>query len=444
METSPWQTEVSWVVLHPHEAAVLVTDGRGPVALPATTLSDRTWLGDAPILTATLAELGLDAVLLGCRRLVEDHDTRVQRLTLVATLRPSPVTTPPGTRWTAREDVRGLVPEDIGVVRAGRPPWEAPDWFPAAESWLVDQLAAGGRSVAGRMEQHRCWELSSVLRAPTATGPVWFKASAGSELFTDEGAVMALVANWFPSSVPTPLAWDDERRWLLLADFGPELGRDAPIEVQEQVLAGFARLQAATAERLPALRAVGLADREPRRLADQVTAWFPELDATVRLPGLDRSSWLTEEETAALQAALPQIVALCDELAAGPLPITLLHGDLHMDNVAAEPGLPRPPMIFDWTDASIGHPFFDLTTALHGTEADRLRLREAYLSAWADYASPSRLADAWRAVEVLGPLHHAVSFRAIAAACTPPVDSDMASGTAGWLRSVLTSLKSQP
>ena len=93
---STWRTEVSWIVLHPDRAAVLVTDGRGPVGLPSTELSGRTWLGDAPVLTAALAELGLDAVLLGCRVLVEDHDTHVQRLTLVATLRPGPVPTPLG------------------------------------------------------------------------------------------------------------------------------------------------------------------------------------------------------------------------------------------------------------------------------------------------------------------------------------------------------------
>jgi Phosphotransferase enzyme family len=439
-----WQTEVSWIVLDPDRAAVLVTDGPEPVGLPSTTLSGRTWLGDAPVLTAALAELGLDAVMLGCRDVVEDHSNQVQRLTVLATLRPGPVATPMGTRWAHRDDLPDPVPAGIETVRAGRPPWEAPDWFPATETWLRDQLAARGRTVTGRVEQSRCWELSSVLRAPATGGPVWLKASAGSSLFTDEGALMALLADWFPAHVRAPLAWDDDRRLVLMEDFGPILGWDAPIEIQEQVLADFARLQAETAERLPALRAVGLADRTPSRLAEQAAAWFPDLDSTARLPGLDPQTWLTKEETAALQAALPRLLELCEELATGPAPITLLHGDLHMNNVAAEPTLPRPPVLFDWTDSSIGHPFFDLITALHGPEADRIRLREAYVSAWADYGSPDRLAEAWRAVAILGPLHHAISYRAIAAGCAPPVDSDMASGTAHWLRSVLAALRRQP
>jgi aminoglycoside/choline kinase family phosphotransferase len=109
----------------------------------------------------------------------------------------------------------------------------------------------------------------------------------------------------------------------------------------------------------------------------------------------------------------------------------------------------KRPLFFDWTDACIGHPFFDLITALQGPhplagaipDETRIRLRDAYLSAWADYGSPDRLTETWRAVEVIGALHHAVSYRAIAAACAPPVDQDMSSATAGWLRSVITALQ---
>ena len=74
-------------------------------------------------------------------------------------------------------------------------------------------------------------------------------------------------------------------------------------------------------------------------------------------------------------------------------------------------------------------------------DESRIRLRDAYLSAWTDYGSPEQLIDAWRAVEVVGALHHAVSYRAIAAGCAPPVDQDMGPATAGWLRSVITALE---
>jgi hypothetical protein len=415
--------------------------------LPSAELSSAVWLGDAPTLTGALAEVGVDAVLLGCRDLRDDPQSRVQHLTIMATPHPGSADAPPGSRWVEPEEMKDLLPAGVvGEARTGRPPWEARSWFPATDAWLRDQLALLGRPVTGRTLQQRSWELSSVLRAPTAAGPVWLKASAGSSLFAEESGVIALLAAWFPEQVPTPLAWDPGRRLLVLEEFGARLGHEAPIEVQEQALVDFARLQAVTAERVGDLWAVGLADRGPDRLAEQATEWFADLDATVELPGLDRQTWLTAEETRVLRAALPRLLTLCRELAAGPLPQTLLHGDLHMNNVAAGP---MRPVFFDWTDACVGHPFFDLITVVHGPipvagaapDGSRTRLRDAYLSAWTDYGSPERLVDIWRVVEIVGALHHAVSYRAIAAGCAAPVDQDMGPATAGWLRSVITALQ---
>jgi aminoglycoside phosphotransferase (APT) family kinase protein len=63
---------------------------------------------------------------------------------------------------------------------------------------------------------------------------------------------------------------------------------------------------------------------------------------------------------------------------------SLVHGDLHLGNVAKGPG---GPLIFDWTDACVAHPFLDLATIRRGTgevdvaEAElRARLRAAYLA----------------------------------------------------------------
>jgi hypothetical protein len=437
------RVEVSWIVVHPDLNAVLVVDGRH--SLPSTEVPAKTWLGDAPVFTAALGEIGLDAVLLGCHHLADDPHSRVQHLTMVATPRFGAVTAPPATRWAGLDEVNSLVPGWTRAVRAGRPPWEAPSWFPSTEGWLRERLARLGRPVTGRVEQRRSWELSTLLRAPTEAGPVWLKASAGSSMFTDEGAVMAVLAGWFPTQVPAPLAWDRDRRLVLLNEFGPPLGPESPLETQEQVLIDHARLQAGTANRLAALHAVRLPDRGPARLARQAAAWLADLDSTAQLPGLDPHTWLTQKESATLRAALPRLVDLCDQLTAGPVPLTVVHGDLHMDNVAADR---CRPLLFDWTDACIGHPFFDLVTVLYGPipaagtiqSPPSIRLRDAYLSGWADHGSPEQLADTWRAAQVVGTMHHALSYRAIAATCAPPVDQDMGRATASWLRSVIAAL----
>jgi homogentisate 1,2-dioxygenase len=57
------------------------------------------------------------------------------------------------------------------------------------------------------VEQVRVWSMSCVLRVPTADGLVFFKATAGSPLFVDEGRVMRGLSRLTPY-VPRPLEQD--------------------------------------------------------------------------------------------------------------------------------------------------------------------------------------------------------------------------------------------
>ncbi len=71
-----------------------------------------------------------------------------------------------------------------------------------------------------------------------------------------------------------------------------------------------------------------------------------------------------------------------------------------MGNVARGPAGYR---FFDWTDACVAHPFFDLANIRRGTDDagdddDELRgrLRAVYLPAWASFEPPERLERAFR------------------------------------------------
>jgi aminoglycoside phosphotransferase (APT) family kinase protein len=128
-------------------------------------------------------------------------------------------------------------------------------------------------------------------------------------------------------------------------------------------------------------------------LAAQAQAWLPAVEATGRLPGIDAATWLSAEEEAELRAAVPRLTTLCAALAGYAVPPSLVHGDLHLQNVADGPG---GYVFFDWTDACVAHPFVDLLTFLEEREeqveealADRLR--GAYLAEWTRFEP----ADAW-------------------------------------------------
>ncbi len=119
------------------------------------------------------------------------------------------------------------------------------------------------------------------------------------------------------------------------------------------------------------LLADGCLDRRLEVLEAQIHPLLHDPVATARF---------TADETAELRGLEPALVELCRRLDALELPATLLHGDLHMLNVARLNG---DLVYFDWTDACISHPFLDLISLQwEPDEASRAVLLNAYLEGW--------------------------------------------------------------
>lgn len=368
-------------------------------------------------------------------RVVHHRDLAdVRRRELLVTCVPRG-TEPPGTRWVGFDELpevgaRRLLEEATGPAAGPRQPWVHRDWLPAAERWL---RAAAGRPATGPVEQRKVWDLSCVLRAPTDGGDVYLKTTVDSALFVDEVAVTLALARLFPGRVPEPVAAEPRAGWLALADFGTEVGWGAPVEVREEVVREFARLQLASVPVLGELRAAGCQDRGLSWLAGQVPSWF----------GTGPVGRLAPPDVAArLAAAVPRLVGLCAELGAHGLPDTLAHGDMHMGNVARGP---RGYLFFDWTDAAVGHPFLDLiAVGQEESPVDRLRLRDAYLSEWHTVGPVDRLAALWPAVEVLSAANQAISYLSLGLSLrSDPVaapSSLFGSYTVHWLETVVAAL----
>jgi len=335
----------------------------------------------------------------------------------------------PNQRDVADRYLRELERQSVPVRRV---PWAREGWLSEACEWIEESLAVCGRPPTGRVEQFRAWCLSCLLRVPTAGGAVFFKATAESPLFVDEGEVMLGLARFFPANVPAPLAVDPARRWMLLDDLGPELGWDAPLDVREEVLRLFARMQIESSGRVDELLALGCVDRRLEWLAAQITELLAD-DAA--LAGLE------DREVATLRALGPKLQAMCLALAETGVPDALVHGDLHLSNVARLDG---HYVFFDWTDAGVTHPFFDLIDVFRERDDSvRERLRDAYLSLWLDYEPMDRLLDIWSDAEQLASLHHAVSYRHILANVEPGAGGELEWALPYFVRKVLASSGSQ-
>jgi aminoglycoside phosphotransferase (APT) family kinase protein len=131
---------------------------------------------------------------------------------------------------------------------------------------------------------------------------------------------------------------------------------------------------------------------------------------------------------------VPRFRDACRRLAELGPPPTLVHGDLHVGNVARIDG---ELAYFDWTDACVAHPFIDLLSLQwEKDEAERTALLDAYLGAWDGVESAERLRETARLAAIVIPLHHAVSYRTIAGAIEPSAGPEL-DATHTFLREAL-------
>jgi Phosphotransferase enzyme family len=226
--------------------------------------------------------------------------------------------------------------------------WRESAFVAAAHTWIGESLVELGLTGTGEVEQPHVTDWSTVMRVPTDSGPVWFKAN--DEAMRHEAAVLDLVAARSSGRVPPPLAHDPGSGWMLLTDAGSRL-RDVIPEERSlarwlDVLEAYARVQLACEDDVEALLALGLPDRRLHTLPGAYAALLAALDdPDPRLPGPDA------------------IEDLCDRLAAYGIRETVQHDDLHDGQVFLGTGT---HLVLDWGDACVSHPFFTLSVTVEG------------------------------------------------------------------------------
>ena len=150
------------------------------------------------------------------------------------------------------------------------------------------------------------------------------------------------------------------------------------------------------------------------------------------------ASQLDAAEIERLRVLGPRLQAICAELASYAVPHTLVHGDLHLGNVARSAG---SYLFFDWTDACVAH-HFRHHEHLSGQGSQRAgaaaqRLPGSVGSLRADRAPARSL----KVAKPLCALHQAVSYQHIVATLEDTSKPELASGLPYWLRTLLQSLE---
>ncbi len=427
----PPDCRLALVVPHPERDAILTVASRRGVAtwcLPTATVASgapvRAWVD------------GLEA-LLGARPVLLRHETVASvdhdHPTLVV-IEIEPMV-PPSIegRWIstgsppiddADPDIRSAVARFLArradAMGSRVMPWSEPGWFDRAAAWMLDEIRASGRRPLSDPVQHYLWSIASVLRCPTTTGDVYLKAT--SPAFPQETAITGFLSVRTPGLTPAVIAVNATERWLLMDDHrGRPLG-DEPGSAWPAGIAAHARIQRAVSADVGAMQAVGV----PTRSLDDLAVAVVDLTED---DGLMRR--LDDAQRSAYRAAVPRLVDACSMLDGVDVGPSLVHGDLHPHNVAVRDD---SCLVFDWSDAAIGHPFIDLVPYVLHTDDPAIRraIRDAYLAEWADVLTPRQRQDAAALALPVGCLYQVVSYIGILGALGDDVD-DMADADVDWI-----------
>jgi hypothetical protein len=436
-----WRSHLYAAVRHPREPKLLLVRSDRQWRLPHVLVRDRVWAANAKVVVPAF-ERRLATRLWLLRLVDEVQDATAERIDTIfeLELRDPGWSAPAHGRWAGSSDLAQLRLTDEQQrpaleayldaferveIPAERPAWAQPGWLPEVREWIEREAARLGNTVV-RLEQVKHWSISSVLRIETDGPDLYFKVPARLPLFVEEARLTATLAERFPAHVPAPLAVEEHRGWLLLPAFDELFGWDAPLDARREALRRFAELQRRTSDLVSDLLANGCLDRRLEVLERQIDPLVNDPEAVARL---------TADEVSELRRLAPWLKEVCRRLAGIGVPSTLVHGDLHMLNVARFDG---ELVYFDWTDACIAHPFIDLLCLTwEQDEASRAALLEAYLEPWHGVETAERLEEAVALASVVIPLHHAVSYRNIVANLERAAKSEL-DATHTFLRRVLS------
>lgn len=296
--------------------------------------------------------------------------------------------------------------------------WSSLAWRQLAVSWLDEQLAAVGRRRTGEVEQPHLRPWATVLKAQTTNGTVWFKACGPATVF--EVGLYLLIDRVAPEYVLSPIATDLTRGWIILPDGGPPLGDHLTgaelADAMETSLAAYGRLQRTLARHVADLLALGITDMRPALMPRRFEEALQAVGAQIGARG-DATGRATYERVLGLSET---VGTWCDELAAAGGQLSLDHNDLHPWNIlmTRADGADRV-RFYDWGDSVVAHPFASMLVPLGymqhhlGVSLDHprvLRLRDAYLDAFADLGSHTELVETLQLACRVGKIARALTW----------------------------------
>ncbi|MCL1098679.1 phosphotransferase family protein [Shewanella gelidii] len=277
--------------------------------------------------------------------------------------------------------------------------WHHENWLSDASTWIEQQLRLRNVEPKSPVEKVSGWALGQILRQSTNRGVYYFKATALLPLFSNEAQLCLLLAKLYPEVVPTVVAADIQRQLMLTESFGVAFCENESLSTWAEAFFAFSQLQVNTINNIESLKEHGCLYRPIEKLPLQLTDVFACDAIKAMLPRHIKS------DANVIISAVHQAV---EALQIFELPESLVHGDLHIENIARKH---NSFMFFDWSDACISHPFIDGTYIYRMAKSkEKDKIVNAYLAPWHDFLPIERLTCAWQTAEIVCYAHQAVSY----------------------------------
>jgi hypothetical protein len=381
--------------------------------LPPFEVDDPWWPEAHPVIAGVRERFDVDVLMLRMLNVVSDTFSGGDVTYLAELVGEPPADLPltPSTGIDVREE----------PLRAA---WARPGGVTATIVWADGELASIGRPRVGSADQIKTWNLSSVLRLPTAAGDVWCKSVP--PFLTHEGTIIAMVGADEPALVPSLLASDPTSNTVLLDDVPGEDDWDATEARLLTMVETLVRLQARWATRIDELLDARLPDWRAASLMHLIDALASRSDVRAQL---------TDDELGDLDTLVGNLPDRFAALEACGIPDSLVHGDFHPGNWRSDG---RSLVLLDWGDVGVGHPMLDMSSfEEYVPNESRPRIQQRWIDAWRG----ERLgADPARAEGLIGPiaaLRRAVIYQGFLDRIEPCERPYHESDPRDWLRASL-------
>lgn len=320
-------------------------------------------------------------------------------------------------------------------------PWDHKEWDKEVTEWISAQLDQHGLKALRPVElvHKRLW--SALAKLETSEGLLYFKALAPDSHF--EVPLSRALSEWQPANSLRLLASDSQKGWMLSWDAGQTLRSitRSPEQLPHwyTLLPRYAEFQIELAPKSEQMLAWGVPDR---RLAS-LPALYQELLSDKELMLIGHEDGLSEQEYHKLQAGLEEFSQLCAQLDSYGLPVTLVHEELHENNVLFDG---ERHTFMDWSDASVGHPFFTLIVTLRATAywlkidpngPELARMRDVYLEPFTRFASRAQLDQAAKLAIRLGMFNRALSWSSTINVASEEHRAENLDAVPSWLKDYL-------